>query len=731
MINSEGDLQLLLNSNQSEGSTHIEIVDEVWKASGVTIPRDVTLKVSRGARLVVEEGDTLVFNGELIAGSYPVFEGEGVMVGRPSVTEVLPQWFGAVGDGEHDDAVAMQRAADLAAHSSGKTLYVPEGTYLFGSDIVIRSNLENHGLWVKELEIDTSRTRFDLFTYVEAHYPVSDPTITFASDHEEVLLDPTPFIGLSEGETVLSDFREVGRLDGEGAIDLEQGGTLRLYSSDFFSSRNNAKGDQFYERNDLSRIVSASGELYPELAFDYPELENIPTWQEGVVYEKGDYVALEGEIFKATWPSGSGTHYEHAHLGKGEVGSVRPDGSGMSTVHRYEYEDGTEDSIVVWRKVVMEAGFTPPDVPVTVDGLRVEVQLKNNDGTNYRLHSSTVNVRRSNMTFRGLQVSVRDREATVSNLVSLRNVVNISFYDGYVSGATYTGLGYNLLNFNVADIRYYNTVSVNARKGMDGRHGKNITIQGGLFGVIDDHYGRNYTVRDVTLTGQSVTIPGYTTPEADLQAWHFRPIRPLGITGANVHIENVTIQGGAGGIFSARGDIGDLYGRVTLRDIRVLGNEGDVRLFAHWVSPDFDFYSPVRVPDRVLIENVHLKNSGRLELMAGRGFAPGSYGPVTVRDSAPIGEVLTTSRLLSLEQCTLQESTFEWGEAPGNPSGVRGGEQTVGVEGRPLLRLVDCRVQGPIEGLSEENLLESHNLWWTGEGELTFPLEFRNQALFQ
>ncbi|MGM0507171.1 MAG: glycosyl hydrolase family 28-related protein [Bacteroidota bacterium] len=650
------------------------------------------------------------------------------------IQEVYPQWFGAVGDGEADDAEALQRAADLAAISSGRTLVVPSGTYLFGSDVEIRSNLVNHGLWVKELEVDTSRTRLNLFTYVESHYPVNDPNIIFASDHEEILLDSAPYVGLREGQTMLPEWDGIARADGiSESVSLDQGGTLRLYSSDFFSSRNNAKGDQFYERNDLSRIVSASGEIYPELAFDYPELTDVPSWQEGVTYEKGDYVALDGEIFKATWPSGPGTGYDHAHLGRGEVGSVRPDTSGMNTVHRYEYDDeeDTEDSIVVWRKVVMEVGYTPPDEPVTIDGLRVEVRLKNNDGTTYRLHSGAVQVQRSNMTFRGLQVNVRDREATVSNLVSLRNVANISFYDGYISGATYTGLGYNLLNFNVADIRYYNTVSVNARKGMDGRHGKNITIQGGLFGVIDDHYGRNYTVRDVTLTGQSVTIPGYTTPEADLQSWHFRKIRPLGITGANVNIENVTVLGGEGGIFSARGDIGDLYGRVTMRDIRVQGNEGDVRLFAHWIDPDFDFYSPVRVPDRVLIENVHLENPGRLEIMAGRGFSPGSYGPVTVRDSAPIGEVLTTSRLLSLEQCRLQESTFELGESPGNRSGVLGGEQTIGLEGVPLVQLLGCTVEGEIEGLREENLLETRGNRALPGADLGVPLDIRHPELFQ
>ena len=45
--------------------------------------------------------------------------------------------YGAVGDGNHDDAAAIQAAID-----SGKTtVYLPFGNYFIGSEIIVRSNV--------------------------------------------------------------------------------------------------------------------------------------------------------------------------------------------------------------------------------------------------------------------------------------------------------------------------------------------------------------------------------------------------------------------------------------------------------------------------------------------------------------------------------------------------------------------------------------------------------------
>jgi hypothetical protein len=83
----------------------------------------------------------------------------------------------------------------------------------------------------------------------------------------------------------------------------------------------------------------------------------------------------------------------------------------------------------------------------------------------------------------------------MSRLLNSRHIVNVEFNNRYFSGATYHGLGYNILNSNVANIRYNNCISTNSRKGLDGHLSKNVTVNGGFYNIIDDHYGRNFIIK--------------------------------------------------------------------------------------------------------------------------------------------------------------------------------------------------------------------------------------------
>jgi hypothetical protein len=351
-------------------------------------------------------------------------------------------------------------------------------------------------------------------------------------------------------------------------------------------------------------------------------------------------------------------------------------------------------------------------MPVTVNGLRVEVRLINHNGESKRISSGAVTVNRSNITFNNLEITVRDREATMARLLNSSRAVNVEFNNGFFSGATYHGLGYNILNSNVANFRYNNCISTNSRKGLDGRHGKNITINGGFYNVIDDHYGRNYVIRDVVMSGQSTNIPGYITPEADLQEWGFRFIRPFGFSGTNFHIENVTVNKGRGGILSVRGDIGDLYGKITLRDINIRRNEGDVDLINHSIDPDFNFAGDVRVPDKMIIENVSLENSGRMNLDIGIGFEGGTYGPVSVRNSGPIGKVNTSSSSITFSNCVIEDGDFNTGSGS-------------------LINIRNCILSGTTSGLSEENIGGFFGNTLNNGTEMEFPNEKRNKKFYR
>lgn len=643
----EADLPIILNNGS-------------FRVSSLEVPKGVQLRFGGNAALIVDSDGYLSMNGRINAGLTPILLGEGEIIGAPDVERVNPYWFGAVGDGETNDSLALQRAAAMAVASSGRMLWIPEGVFVFNRDIEIRSDVVAQGVLVKELEIDVEQTEFSYQLYLPSHYLVSDAKVRFVPDNAPVELDFEAFAGIREGDFSLPAYRGVPLADGSGTIDLEERGTLRLHSTDFFTSRRVRAGDRWYEKHDMVQIVSTRGDVFPEFAFDYTHPESASAWDAGRVYSKGDYVSRGGRIFKATFPSGPFSNYVHAHLGKVEIGSVKPDPEEETTILPFQYSDGTADTMRMWRRVENRVWYYGVDRPIKVQGLQVELRLKYPSAETYRIRGGAVVINRSNVTFEDVQVTVRDSNALMSRLIHSQHAVNVEFRNGYVSGATSPHLGYNFLNFNIANFRFYDCISTSSRKGMDGRHSKNVRVQGGFYNIIEDHYGRNFIVRDVTVTGMSVDVPGDSTPDADISAWEFRPRRPFGFSGANLLIENATVHRAAGGILGGRADTGDLYGDIILRNIVVRGNTDDVNVFSHSKSGDFDYASDVKSPSLLLIENIRLENPGNLNFSRiGGGFEGGSYGPVIISDSGPIGYVFSSSRRLEIRDSLLTETRFD------------------------------------------------------------------------
>lgn len=689
----------------------VVITRGTYRVDRIRFPGHVTLAFRNGGKLYIPDSARIEINGAVEAGITEIFAGNGVVEGRLENRNVYPQWFGARGDGVTDDAPAIQKAADLATTSLGRTLFIPDGEYRFESDVVFRSNIENRGLLVKVLEVDEERTEFSYDLYLPTHYPKANPIVTFAPDHEAVELDASYFYGIEEGQLTVPIYRDVPLADGSGQVDLLEGGTLRFYSSDFFTSRRVRKGAHYYDRNDIMQLVSGRGDVFPEFAFDYGEPPRPAEWSAQKRYDKGDHVTFGGRLFKATYGSGEGSRYVHRHLGAVDFGPVQPRPEQATTVHEYRYEDGTEDQITMWRRVATQVWYRPKDAPVTVNGLRVEVRLSGHQGQVKRLNAGAVTMRRSNITFNDLSVSVRDPEATLYRLFASNAAVNIEINNGYFSGATAAHHGYNILNSNVANVRYNNCISTNSRKGMDGRHAKNITVQGGYYNVIEDHYGRNFMLREVVVNGLSVMVPGDGTPDADLQAWEFRPRQPFGFAGANMVVENSTIDRAVGGIFRVRGDVGDLYGNIVLKNIAVRRNDGDVRLFSHSIDADFDYGHEVRAPDHVIIEDIMLENPGRLHLNIGEGFAGGSYGPVEIRSTGPIGNVFSTSPSTTFLNSTFEDARFDI------PEGA-------------FVNFRNSTFSGDNVGLTQDRIGVAAGNVRSRNTRLRFPLEYVNRLLY-
>jgi hypothetical protein len=133
----------------------------------------------------------------------------------------------------------------------------------------------------------------------------------------------------------------------------------------------------------------------------------------------------------------------------------------------------------------------------------------------------------------------------------------------------------------------------------------------------------------VELNALSTFIPGYRTPKADLEKWGFRPEAAFAFCGGNIFIENCRVYN-CSSLFTARGDIGDLFGTISLKNI-VIEAERDVSLFSHKIFGDFDYAHPVRTPDRVIIEKVFINKPYKFDLSID-GFYGRPYGRFHIQD---------------------------------------------------------------------------------------------------
>ncbi|MBE6366886.1 MAG: hypothetical protein E7052_03115 [Lentisphaerae bacterium] len=603
-----------------------ELPSGVYTTGNFTIPAGFTLKFAPGARIEVASGAVLTINGAITAALQPVITGAGKVNGAPQMEYIYPDWFGAVGDDKTDCTKALQTAAALAAQCRGKLLKIASGRYRYNGDIIIKSNVECQGVLVNAMKLNPkAHDRFRVF--YPMYYPVKSARIRIQPDEPAMVLKNGNFFGIKRNTFRLPRYKALAlQKDPAVKIDLAQGGTLRLVSSDFFTTRANNRNDEYYNKEDIVVITSNQGDVFPEFNFDFDNFLGADEWSANKSYKKGDYVKVGKDFYKATLASGKGVMYKHKRYGECEVGPRSPE---QGVKQNVTYTNGKKDKLNFWCKLSYSVEYIPPQKPLHIKNLQVEAFIDDDDPNARVVHTQLVLCNRSNVTFERMQLKSIDQRMQIYNLLSLTNVVNTTLNDCYFSGALQHGMGYNIMQHNVANSVLNNCISTNARKGLAGRHGKNITVNGGHYNCIDDHYGKNYVIRDVVFDAWSTWVLGYRTPQCDANKLVRTPSTAVVLAGENIIMENCKVYNPRF-ILCNRADVGDFGGQIILRNIAVF-NDKPKKVIAvnHTVDPDFDYTHKVITPQRVLLDNVTVSEGSSLEL----NVAGADKSAYIVRDS--------------------------------------------------------------------------------------------------
>ncbi|MBR7142462.1 MAG: hypothetical protein IKD06_02875 [Clostridia bacterium] len=134
----------------------------------VHIPLSMDLVLEPGAVLYVAEGVSLRIEAHIDAGLEQIFDGPGLVEGFFNNSRIYPQWYGAKGDGKHDDTAAFR-----AAVRNGCEIAVPytaDGYVLGGLELTERKYL--YGCDEKPSVIVAREDCKDLFTVKAPHVKV-------------------------------------------------------------------------------------------------------------------------------------------------------------------------------------------------------------------------------------------------------------------------------------------------------------------------------------------------------------------------------------------------------------------------------------------------------------------------------------------------------------------------------------------------------------------------------
>ena len=188
-------------------------------SADTTVPATMGMKVYQGAILTIATNKTLTINGPFESGGLYqkfIYSGTGkVLFGTGSITEVYPQWWGALGNGVNDDSLAINYAG--ASLTGGGTVKLIKGIYYCKHTVIFYpfihyqgdraatasnvapTNTDNHGtvLWQAPDIYTADNNTAGVLSYVS----VGDLSIDDIQFMGTGGLNPNPSIGIQFGSS--------------------------------------------------------------------------------------------------------------------------------------------------------------------------------------------------------------------------------------------------------------------------------------------------------------------------------------------------------------------------------------------------------------------------------------------------------------------------------------------------------------------------------------------------
>jgi hypothetical protein len=133
--------------------------------NSLIIPSNIILNFEPGATIQLLSSTVVTINADIEGYQHSIFSGDGQVIIVNVMQRILPQWWGAKGDGITDDSVAIYNALravpnDGEVEGTGGTVYFKAGNYMVsrGFEVTPRSVIEGDGPQVTKFLIVSNCT---------------------------------------------------------------------------------------------------------------------------------------------------------------------------------------------------------------------------------------------------------------------------------------------------------------------------------------------------------------------------------------------------------------------------------------------------------------------------------------------------------------------------------------------------------------------------------------------